>query len=461
MRRMFVTCLLMVASANARAQTPVTPPAAGDPFAAIRHVNLGGGGSVWVGFGGQIRERVESWSNFNFGALPPAPGSVKASDVFALTRALFSADLHVGRHARLFAQGKSAFATRRDLAGGRRPSDVDELDVHQLYAELLTGKNTRGGALALRGGRMELAFGRERLVSALDWANTKRSFDGVSAGYAAPGAAVTAFWARPVVVRPYQIDRADASTSLFGVYSTVLRPRLALGADVYWLGQTRDSGTTAWNGTVGREIRHTLGVRLWGPTRGESAVDLEGEAALQLGSVGGNSIRASMFAGQAGYTFRRQKRTPRVYVNVDYASGDASPGGNVGTFSQLNPQPHPFLGFADIAGRQNIIDLSGGGSLRLWRAVWGAVDYHNFRRASAGDAFYALPGFVARPANYGPSRGIASETDVSFRWPVSPRRLLLAGWSHVFPGAFIREGGRASGADRPIDFIYFVMQYTL
>jgi len=459
--QVLVVCALSIA-AVANGQATSTPPPPLDPFAAIRHVNLGGDGTVWVGFGGQLRERVESWTNFNFGALPPAPTTVRANDAFALTRALASADLHAGSHVRLFTQAMSSLSSNRELAGGRRPSDVDEIDVHQLYAELSTSKLGRNaGALTLRGGRLEMAYGRERLVSALDWANTKRSFDGITAGYGGPSGSVTAFWARPVVVRLYKPDRRDSTTALFGVYSTFRSAGMSTGADVYWIGQRRDSSAVVWNGTFGREMRHTVGLRLWGPTQGQPAVDLEGEAAVQFGDVGGNAIRASMFAGQAGYTFRRTKLAPRAYVNLDYASGDASPGGKVGTFSQLNPQPHPFLGFADIAGRQNIIDVSGGGSTQLWRTLVGAADYHSFRRASAKDAFYGLPGLVSRPAGFGTSKGVASEVDLSFRWPVDQHELLLTGWSHVFPGTFIREGGSASSADKPIDFVYLMAQYTL
>ena len=454
MNHVLTVCALTIAAvANAQAPpTPATPP---DPFLAIRHVNLGGNGAVWVEFGTQLRERVESWRNFNFGARPPAPTTLETSDAFALTRALVSVDLHAGAHLRLFAQGKSSFSTTRTLAGGRRPSDVDEIDVHQLYAEV------DGGAFSLRAGRLEMAYGRERLVSALDWANTKRSFDGVTAGYRARNGSVTLFWARPVVVRLYQADRRDATTSLFGVYGALQPARSAMGAEVYWMGQRRDSGAVGWNGTVGREMRHTVGVRLWGPTRGKSALDLEGEAAMQFGAVGSNAIRASMFAGQVGYTFRRARGVPRISVNLDYASGDAAPGGQVGTFSQLNPQPHPFLGFADIAGRQNIVDVSGGVAMRVWRTLVGAAEYHALRRASARDGFYAVSGVVSRSGSFGTSAGIASELDLSFRWPVDRYKRLLAGWSHVFPGAFIRQGGSASGADKPIDFVYLMAQYTL
>src|SRR5258708_7673195 len=192
--RLLVVCAATLASvANAQAPgTPATTP--DDPYAAIRHVKLSGNGAVWAAFGGQLRERVESWKNFNFGALPPAPTSAKASDVFALTRALVSADLHAGSHVRLFAQAKSSFSTKRALAGGTRPSDVDEIDFHQLYGELLTSKHAKDdGVLALRAGRLEMAYGHEPLVGAPAWAHAKRNFHGAAARYGTPNGGCTAF----------------------------------------------------------------------------------------------------------------------------------------------------------------------------------------------------------------------------------------------------------------------------
>lgn len=450
-----------VASALA-AQVAVAPLPGTNRPRASEHDSSSGRGYLRIEFGGQVRERVEGWSNFNFGALSPVPTAVVASDVFALTRVMASADLHSGSHVRLFAQGRSSLSTRRDLAGGRRPSDEDDLDVHQLYAELRSSTvGGSGGVIALQGGRFEMAFGKERLVSALDWANTKRSFDGLTARYGTPSGTMTAFVARPVIVRAYRPNLRDSTTALFGIYSTSRSSRLAVGADLYWIGQRRDSAAGSWNGTAGREMRHTVGARLWRPTRKESAFDMEGEYALQFGQMGSNGILASMVAGQLGYTLRGLSQLPRLYANVDYASGDRSAGGDVETFSQLNPQPHPFLGFADIAGRQNIVDLSGGGSMKVWRAMLAALDYHALRRARSTDAFYALTGAVSRPAGYSASNEIASEIDLTVRWPVDRHLLFLGGWSHVIPGDFIKQGGRASGADRPIDFTYVTLQYTL
>jgi hypothetical protein len=47
-------------------------------------------------------------------------------------------------------------------------------------------------------------------------------------------------------------------------------------------------------------------------------------------------------------------------LEFDYASGDGRPGGTVGTYDQLYPSSHRFLGYIDYIGRQNILSASGG-----------------------------------------------------------------------------------------------------
>lgn len=444
-------------SVRSQGQPSAAPaPAARDRHAAIRHVNLANKGGVWVGFAGQARERVETWSNFNFGTLP-AGSSLKTDDSFALTRLLFSADLHLGSRARVFAQAKSSLSTNRELVGGRRTSDVDELDAQQLFAEVRVLGDAKTGALTLQGGRFEINFGKQRLFSNLDWGNTRRTYEGGSAAYVRPAGSITAFWAQPVQVRFYRPDRRDSSTRVFGLYGTARRGNL--GSDLYWFGQHRDSGVVAWNGTVGRERRQTVGARLWGPTRAQSSVDLEGEVAFQFGTMGTSDISARMVAAQAGYTWRAVSRTPRVFLGFDYASGDDAAGGDVGTFSQLNPQAHPFLGLADMAGRQNVVDVSGGASAALARRLNVTAEYHLLSRASTTDAFYNKAGGVGRAATFGTSKAIGSDLDLTVRTPIDRYTLLMFGWSHFSPGQFIKQG--TTGGAKAIDMAYAMLQYTM
>jgi hypothetical protein len=110
-----------------------------------------------------------------------------------------------------------------------------------------------------------------------------------------------------------------------------------------------DNATAAFNGTTGRERRHTLGGRTWGKI-GSTGLDVEVEGAAQFGAVGGRDIAASMATAIVGYTLP-VPRSPRLYLELDCASGDTRPGGDVGTFNQLYPTAHAFLGYIDYIGR--------------------------------------------------------------------------------------------------------------
>jgi len=51
-----------------------------------------------------------------------------------------------------------------------------------------------------------------------------------------------------------------------------------------------------------------------------------------------------MFTAVLGYTVP-VRWSPRVYLEFDYASGDKSSGGTVGTFNHLYPNAHSFLDY--------------------------------------------------------------------------------------------------------------------
>jgi hypothetical protein len=171
----------------------------------------------------------------------------------------------------------------------------------------------------IRGGRQELLFGAQRLVGPSDWSNIRRTFQGVSGIAAVGNWSLVPFWTELVVVRPQSFDEASPGNKLYGVYAT----RAATGAadsELYWLDV--DNAVASFNGTSGRERRHTVGGRL---SRAAAAArtDFDVEAAAQFGTVGANQIRASMVSLNGGYTFALRLE-PRTFVTMDFASGDES-----------------------------------------------------------------------------------------------------------------------------------------
>jgi hypothetical protein len=396
-------------------------------------------GTVWLVLGSQGRARLESWRNFGFG------NAANHDADYVLLRLLLALDLRVGTHFRVYVQGKSAVLTDRDLPGGRRPADADDLDVHQGYIELAT-ERAPSRRLTLRAGRQELLFGRERLVSPLDWTNTRRTFDGLRGTAAYADWTIDAFFSHPVLVTKSEFNEWDQSVEFWGMH--VRRASANAPAfEGYWLVLERAAAT--FNGSVGRERRHTLGARA--AKGGVLAYDLE--AAYQFGRLASAAIGAGMFSADIGYTLWRS-RQGRLHAGLDFASGDTDAGGDVATFNQLFPLGHAFLGFIDVVGRQNVVAANAGFGMRPLPGLAADVTVHSFRRASAADALYNAAGAVERPAGAARSLDVGTELDVTANGHVGRHASVLVGYSRFFPGDFVRQ----SGAARPISFFYSSVQ---
>jgi hypothetical protein len=209
-----------------------------------------------------------------------------------------------------------------------------------------------------------------------------------------------------------------------------------------------------FNGTSGREHRQTLGVRTWGKI-GQTNLDFEVEGAGQFGSVGNGSVAAGMFTAVLGYTVPVHW-SPRVYLEFDYASGDKSPGGNVGTFNPLYPNAHSYLGYIDYIGRQNIISASGGLIATPIHDLTLSLQQYFFWRASDRDAIYNKAGDVLRPGTGTTARYVGAEVDLLATYNFTRHVQFYAGYSHFFPGEFIEKTGPSRGSD----FLYGAIQYT-
>jgi hypothetical protein len=290
----------------------------------LKFIPLTKDGSVWLSLGGQARERAEYFRHFLFGASEP-----KDTDAYLLSRFRLSADLHVTPYFRMFVEGKSAMALDRDLQGGRTTAYVDEVDLLNGFMDVMIPLGDLA-SVTLRGGRQELIFGSQRLVGPGDFTQVPHTFDGAAAFVRIGGWTVIPFWTMAVpIINKYSFNDSSMDQQLFGIFGTGPLHLLPVNLDVYWLGV--NNTVTTFNGTSGREQRQTLGARTWGKI-GQTNLDFEVEGAGQFGSVGNGSVAAGMFTAVLGYTVP-VRWSPRVYLEFDYASGDKSPGGNVGTFS--------------------------------------------------------------------------------------------------------------------------------
>lgn len=426
----------------------------------MKHIRLRDG--VWLSTGGRARLRVEGWDNFNFD---------RAHDnAFMLYRLYLHTDWHFGEHWRVFAEGRFTQLTERDLPGGKRPAlDVDRGDLWNVFVE---GKFPVGDTQAMiRVGRQELQFGRQRLVSPLDWANNRRIFDAVLLRLTGgdPGWAATFFTSMPVNIRDdyFTWNKTDESLLFSGVYYT--RP---LGGT----GHTLDAYLFAMNTVKDRPIeedRYTVGIQAQGPLAGNLGYNVEGAYQLGKRAIAGEyrdvreDIRAWMVTAETTYTFADTWGRPWITLGGGYASGDRSPtDGRHETFRQLFPLGHAYLGYIDAIGRQNIIDA------RLSAGFWPVkdklrvqADFHGFWLARNEDALYNVGGGLARSPIITTEGGrvvnvhkhsVGQELDLSFLYTHSRHLTFHGGFSRFFTGSFLQATGNGSN----VNFIYTQVEFT-
>jgi len=430
----------------------------------LKFIPLTPDGSVYLSLGGQARERAEYYHNFLFGDSTP-----EKSDAYLLTRLRLSADLHVTDYFRIFGEGRSSWATDRDLTGGATNGFESRFTLLNAFGDVRVPLGD-GGSATVRGGRFEMIYGSQRMISSADYTNITRTFDGGAGILDIAGWTITGFWTIPVIadvdITNFPFHRVTPHQSLFGIFGTNAReyypgfplsptatPRWPINLDLYWFGVNNEVGS--FNGTAGREERHTLGGRTWGKV-GETGLDYELEGAGQFGTIGNQSIAAGMVTAVVGYALPVTHWSPRVYVAFDYASGDGSRGGKVGTYNQLFANTHIFLGYIDYIGRQNIISGNGGVSVSPIKDLTLSLQQYFFWRASDQDALYNKSGGILRPGTTTTARYVGAELDLLANYSFTRHLLGYVGYSHFFPGEFIDK----TGPSKSSDFVYAAFQYT-
>ena len=337
---------------------------------------------------------------------------------------------------RFYIEGIHAEAT--DDGGGyiARPIDVNRGDITNLFVDVkLTD------SITARVGRQELLYGAQRLVSPLDWANTRRTFEGAKVMYKSGDLAVDTFYTGFVPVDPDGFDEANYNQKFYGMYSTYSGFENA-NVDAYYLGYDNDNNNPANDFSI-----HTLGLRLNG------SVDSwlwELEGGPQFGRQSGLGLDHAAGFATAGIG-KKVSRLPggtTIWFYYDYASGDSiQQGADFNNFNQLFPLAHKYLGFIDSVARTNIqspnvlITCKPGPKWNF--LMW----YYHLMSVEDGP----VPSIGNTPAQTA-SKDLGDELDIILKYTICPRSNVLFGWSHFW------RGNKIVGTEDS-DFLYG--QYTL
>lgn len=414
---------------------------------ALKRIRCGECG--WLDLGGEYRLRYQDENGFRGTAGGVLDGR---DDHFLLQRTRLFANWEINPGLRFFGEAIDATSAWEDIL----PRGIEEnrFDALNLFVDGRLWENESGEFFG-RVGRQEMAYGAERLISPLDWANTRRTFDGAKLFWRGEDWNVDGFWTRPVPFFQHQFndhefDHPDNSQEFMGLWATNKgTPDRIL--DLFYLRYAEYDAPRTAIFPADFDLS-TFGGRWYAKQNGWLG---EFEGGYQFGEYGAESQSAGYFVIGGGREFSSKKWKPTLWVYYDWASGDRRPGdGTHGTFIQMFPLVHRYFGFMDLVARQNIEDLNflltASPSAKVKLTVW----YHIFHLQQSRDALYNAAGFPYRISPTGVAgRDVGSELDLLYQYAFSPRVDLWFGYSTFWAGDFVKATN-PPGVTGDADFFY-------
>jgi hypothetical protein len=311
-------------------------------------------------------------------------------------------------------------------------------------------------------------MGHERIVSPGNWLLNRHTFDGGGGWVRSGRHRLEGFVTRPMVPVPDRFTRRDEDTTFWGVFYTTTVTRRPAGASrdqritfEPYLLDIRRKDVTFVQGTAD-ENRYTMGMLAYGDV-GSTGIDFEAEGMVQYGRYETpfhrGIINAYAWMAKLGYRFASVPASPRPFVSLDYASGDADPDDtSLGTFDPLFPLAWQFYGFHAAFDRKNYIApaVSVEGFVKgvyfrttYWPGMW---------RAQKNDGYYNTFNEIVRRPEF-QSRGgdhpdlaeasshLGQQIDVGVFWQPSRHVHFYGTYLHFFAGQFFDDTQTAPKAD--------------
>jgi hypothetical protein len=374
----------------------------------------------WLSLGGEMRVRVDSVTNSQFGLHP------RHDYLARYTRWLLNGDLHYGSHVRLFVQlGYWTGAGRKPAA---KTYDRSDVDVAQAFVDV-SDLHWR-----LRAGRQELPLGDERLADTRESQNIRRAFDAVRLDIRFSPVHLTAFYGSPILNKPGSFDDRATKNEIFtGVYATSMFDS-ASGLDLFALVRNKPNATFT-EGTA-HEHRASFGGRFFGATHGW---DYNFQGLVQTGRFGNEAILAYGASADMGRSFRLLTWHARLGARFDLASGDTVKGdGKLQSFDA----PYPNFSYLSATGAYwpgNAWSVFPMLELEPDNATTMYVGTEYVGRLSLGDGFYWQP--EAPIALNNSARGLMDQVYARVRWQPSQHWYLSGVALYQIPGNATRNAG--------------------
>jgi hypothetical protein len=408
-----------------------------------------------LSYGGEFRDRYNDLENAYLFNKKPAAGS---DDTFNLVRVRAYQDLWYCDQFRLFAEFTSANSSPQTVP--HASTDINKADILNLFGEIkLFSIGDQG--VYVRGGRQELQFGSQRLISPSDWANEIRTFQGVRTTWHNEDLEFDAWWVQPVVINTGKLDSVDDKQQFFGNWWKV-RIDKDVSLDAYYLLLDNNNPGVAkgqYKATGGFDV-NTFGGRYVGQAESGLLWDFEGD--LQFGEWVNQQMIAGMSATGIGWYFKNLPATPTAWLYYDYASGDPHPGTGAvhRTFDQLFPFGHTYFDSLDIIGRQNINDAHV--DFAIFPAPWVRITagYHYLTLDSAKDALYNSTGSVVRSDPTGKAgTDVGNAINATIQFHIDYHQMVNVSYGHLFSGPFIEKTAVNAAAAKDLESLWVTYSF--
>ncbi len=363
----------------------------------MKFTRLSSSGNHYLSLGGEVRYQYFRFRNEEWG------DASEDKDGFVLNRLLLHADWHINKRIRLFTQLQSSIVVGR--VDPPSPVELNEMDMHQLFADVVLLEN-KDQSLTFRVGRQEMSYGSSRLISPREGPNNRQAFDGFKLFFKSKHVKTDLFFSRYVASRQgiFNDKIFNKNVQFGGAYVTVSGIPVIRNIDVYYLGLRKASST--WADVKGKELRHSVGSRIWGASKRWS-YDVEG--LFQFGDLASSSISAWTLSSNTTYQLGESESAPTIGVKTEMISGDKNPDdGRIQSFNPLFPRG-AYFGYAALIGPSNLFDVHPSIEVPVSKKVSAFVDYDFFWRYSLGDGIYSPGASVIYPAGDGDSKFIGHQ----------------------------------------------------
>jgi hypothetical protein len=242
-------------------------------------------------------------------------------------------------------------------------------------------------------------------------------------------------------------DRPSSQQTFWGAYGTVLLHLVDSNgqADIYYLGL--DTTRASYEQGSGREIRHSIGARLFNHQAGapfEPGFDYNWKLVYQLGTFAQNYLNAWTVSTETGFTFPI-RYTPRLAFRADVASGGEHPdSGTLNTFNFLFPRGAYIGPKLNMFGPYNMFDVHPVLFFNPLQNVTCDFDWGWFWRESLDDGIYQIGGALVRASNGSRARYIGSQANFELRWALDLHTTIAINMAGFITGCFLKDTGPAS-----------------